>query len=200
MANRNLTQLRVKNTGTTDYVGRFDGNRWTISPGSEAAVPYDAACLWAGDPSLVDTGTGQNERGRTDELARVQVRCGYHDGVVYRIQEDGSPGPQEGEHVPWDSVRPPLEFFTFEGTPVPMVADAPDGPPVDLFGDGDSAKSDQQRIAELEGTVRALAARVAPDALDDAIADLAARGQIQPPPDDDGPPVDSPSKPKVGAK
>lgn len=190
MPNRNLTSVRVVNNGTEPFVDKFSGEPYTIKPGSEASVPYDAAALWLGDPALIDTGTGQNERDRTHELARVQVRCGYHDGVVYRN------GTQEGEHVDWDDVRPTLAVSTYDGTPVPMVADAPDGPAVDLFGDSDSTKSDQQRIAELEAIVK----RIPTDAFNEAINDLAARGQINPPDAEDGPPVDSPSKPKVGRK
>lgn len=179
---RALTMVRVRNDSDTPYADMYASTRFTVPARGEAFIPWDAVCLWLGDPSLVDRGDSPMLRDRTNELHRVQVRCGYNDGQIVNA---------EGFDVAadWDDHRPKLTVFTMEGTEVHMVADAPDGTPQDLTG-ADGVKSTIDRISDLEATIAALKAGSV-----DALS--APTHTPEAPPVDEMPPPDKPAKTPV---
>jgi hypothetical protein len=106
---------RVVNTGSTTFTDQYALEKYTIEPGSEQFVPFDAICLWMGDPRLQDL--GPRDRHRTDEFMRVCIRLGAHDGDLDILARN----------------KPSLECYTLEGVLMKMVVDDPEGPGQNIF-------------------------------------------------------------------
>lgn len=198
--NRVSTSVRIVNNSDTPFTDRYDSQHYAIPAKSEIIAPYDAAALWLGDPALFNFGTSPTERERTNELHRVQRRCGYHDGLVF--VEGGNP---DGDARDWSTFRPQLSVYTTgpQSRELKMVAEDPDGQAVNIFDANDGAdKSDGQKLYELQQQMADLLARADGGKLNDAIASLAADGALASGQQQEvpaTPPVDSPTKPKVSA-
>lgn len=193
--NRVATSVRIVNPTSTEFTDRYDSQRYVIPAGSEIIAPYDAAALWLGDPALYNFGNAPTERERTNELHRVQRRCGYHDGLVF--VEGGDP---DGTARDWDEFRPQLQVFTTgpDAHRLLMVGEAPDDSPVNIFSDPGAEKSSDQKLYEMQQQLDALISRAEPGALDTAIENLAMSSVPAPEATrPDSPPVDSPSRPKA---
>jgi len=131
--------VRVVNKGDTDFEGQYDRNRYPVAAGSESIVPWDAACLWLGDPRLRDVG---NQKERLEEYRRLTSKFGVYD-----------------EHDRFDGARPQLEVYRLNGQRVKMLAEDPFGAPVDVFGDTDGEVDLQTQVSQLQAMVNELRER-----------------------------------------
>lgn len=134
--------VRLVNKGDADWTGQFNGQKYPVPRNGECVVPWDAACLWLGDPRAADV--GQN-KARIGEYERLCVKFG-----VYEKADE------------FDASRPQLEVFRFNGQRVKMLAEDPFGPPVDVFGSDDPAFNDPAiQISKLTDMVNELQAQMA---------------------------------------
>jgi len=133
--------VRITNTGDTDYIDKYDNQRYVIKAGADQFVPFDAACHWLGDPRFYDS--GPQDKHRTEEFHRVAARLGAVDDPEL-----------------FEQNRPSLEVYSQDGsTRYIMVADDPEGPGQNVFESDQQDMSDpevrirllEQRLAELEG-------------------------------------------------
>lgn len=155
--------VRVVNKGDDDFEGQYDRNRYPISAGSESIIPWDAACLWLGDPRLRDAGT---DRARLEEYRRLTSKFGVYD-----------------EHDRFDDARPKLEIYRLNGTRVKMLAEEPFGTPVDVFGDTEGEVDLQTQVSQLQAMVNELQERSGDGSLPDVSDVESGEG---PDADDDG--------------
>lgn len=133
--------VRLVNKGDTPFIGKYNNQEYPVPVKGECVVPWDAACLWLGDPRAADV--GQN-RARIGEYERLCVKFG-----VYEKADE------------FDSMRPQLEVFRFNGQRVAMLAEDPFGPPVDVFGSDDPAFNDPTvQISKLTDMVNELQAQI----------------------------------------
>lgn len=117
--------VRVKNAGTTPFKDGYDSQPYLIPPGSEAVVPYEAACLWLGDPNARDIDA--RHRNRVEAFARLRVRWGVYDNLTEA-----------------SDLFPKLEVYDLEGHRIYMVVDDPDGLKVN-----ESALSNASNLTEV---------------------------------------------------
>lgn len=155
--------VRVVNKGDSDFEGQYDRNRYPIAAGSESIIPWDAACLWLGDPRLRDAGT---DRARLEEYRRLTSKFGVYD-----------------EHDRFEDARPKLEIYRLNGTRVKMLAEDPFGAPVDVFGDSDGEVDLQTQVSQLQAMVSELQERSGDGSLPDVSDVESGEG---PDADDDG--------------
>jgi len=100
--------LRLKNVGTDRFSDMYDNQKYTIEPSGETLAPYEAVCLWLGDPESRDYDA--RRRDRTDEYERLSTRLGvYHD-----------------QHL-FEAARPKLEVWTLDGQRITTVTEDPTG-------------------------------------------------------------------------
>lgn len=133
------TTVRLVNPTDDDFHGQYDREHYTIKAHSEGLVPWDAACLWLGDPRAADHGPGQNNR--LEEYRRLTSKYGVYD-----------------ENYRFDDARPKVETYLLDGTRVTMLCEDPFGSSVDVFADGHGQPSSEDRINELESLVKRLMA------------------------------------------
>lgn len=131
--------VRLVNKGDDDFVAQYDRDTYTIPARSEGIVPWEAACLWFGDPRATDTGVQKN---RLEEYRRLTVKFGVYD-----------------DHGLFDERRPKIEVWRLNGQQVTMLADDPFGPPVDVFGGGGEVDLNTQ-VSMLTGMVNDLKSKV----------------------------------------
>lgn len=111
MARLNL--VRIVNTDTRTFTSLYAGDRYTVAPGGEEIVPFEAACLWFGNPKLKDINA--KERHRTVEFKRLRVKYGAYDNEEL-----------------FEAIRPKVEVYTLEGERVSTVAEDPYGLSVEV--------------------------------------------------------------------
>jgi len=131
--------VRLLNKGQEDFTGQYDRDTYTIPAGSEGIVPWEAACLWLGDPRATDVGVQKN---RLEEYRRLTTKFGVYD-----------------DHSLFDERRPNLEVWRLNGQKVTMLADDPFGPPVDVFGGGGEVDLSTQ-VSQLTAMVNDLKQKV----------------------------------------
>lgn len=182
--------VKVLNYGDEAFSDRYANVRYDVPAGGDSFVPWDAACLWLGDPRQKNLSASQ--RNRVAEVKRMMSRNGVLDNSFETLSER----------------RPTLRVFTTEGVEIPMIVDAPDGPAVDPFaapGQGGEQSTDE-RVYRLEealsklasGDTGGLAATLAELGIGDtqgAASTTKARGASK----QAAPQVDAPSKPRVSA-
>lgn len=49
--------VTIENQGTTEFRAKYDGATYVIPPGESRIVPYQAMCVWMGDPSVTNKDT-----------------------------------------------------------------------------------------------------------------------------------------------
>lgn len=97
--------VRISNKGETTFKDMYASITYTIKPDSDGFVPWDAACCWLGNPSLVDAG---REKPRTDAYELVRIRYGaYQDEAAFEV------------------MRPKVEVYSLDGDRIIMIADDP---------------------------------------------------------------------------
>jgi hypothetical protein len=100
--------VRLVNKSDTDFKDMYNSVTYRVPAGSDGFAPFDAACLWFGDPSSQDLSA--RDRGRTDEYERLRVRYGVY----------------ADEHR-FDGALPDIEVYTLDGDRVTMVREDPTG-------------------------------------------------------------------------
>lgn len=174
--------LRITNSGTETFSDRYDGQRFTVEPGSDLFVPWEAACLWFGDPTTVDLGPGAKHR--TGERNRLMLRMGLGDSTGEELEER----------------RPKIDCFNPEnGTPVPMLMHDPEGPPSNPFGEK-GEETDQQRLARAERFMEVIADAAGASSIDELLSKLGVSRKAESPVTAAEPPVDAPERPKAGSR
>lgn len=195
--------LRLKNVGTERFSDMYDNQKYVIEPGGESLAPYEAICLWLGDPEFRDLDA--RRRNRTDEYERLCTRLGvYHD-----------------QHL-FESARPKLEAWTLDGQRITTVSEDPTGSGMTINVSSDSTTEailrDQLDSMKQQMDAITVALESAPNSQKlvlDAVSPQDASVAVDPKapldsliisvndseaPFEDGPPTDSPSKVKVGTR
>lgn len=161
--------VRVRNPRKDPYKDQYANVKYTIPPGGEVIVPWQAAALWLGDPRVVD----DENRGlfaRADELHRVLTRMGSGGLDDRRLSEADR---ARADH-------PGIEVYDIDSNRIEMLVDDPEGENVvpaafvraekdDLYAELDRVKALQaQLLAAIEQQQNAATAPGLDAALDDA--------------------------------
>lgn len=98
--------VRLVNNGDTPFVSKYDGERFTIQPHSETLVPYGAMVLWCGDPTTRNL--DERRRFRVKENARLHVKYGaYDDETKYALNAPKLDAfTLDGERIPTVLIDP----------------------------------------------------------------------------------------------
>lgn len=81
--------VRIRNDGESLFTGKWAGEKYTVPPGSETLVEWDAICNWFGHPNAIDVPGDKRKRFRTDELHRLFVKYGIYEN--HHLQEERFP-------------------------------------------------------------------------------------------------------------
>lgn len=175
--------IRINNTGDVPFSDRYDGQRFTVQPGGDLFVPWEAACLWLGDPTTADL--GPNMKFRTDERERVFMRLGMAGVPTEDVVE----------------AAPKLECFNPEnGQRITMLVEDPDGPAINPWGEK-GEETPAQRLAKAEQFMQAIADAAGEDGIDGVLAKLGVgRKRTSGSSMGTEPPVDTPERPKAGSR
>lgn len=112
--------VRVTNRSDVPMAKAFNGKSYVLHPDKETAVPFDAICLWFGDP-------------RSDDLIRNRMN---DRGIVTYIPDRASEvrrlrlywGLPFGDETSFEGGwTPTVDVFTLEGAPLPIVLNDPSG-------------------------------------------------------------------------
>lgn len=121
--------VRVRNIGSTPFVGKYDGATFRIVPGSEGFVPFAASCLWFGHPAAMDL--DDRNRHRTAEVERLRVRYGVYEADKVKDVpgiKDVAGHPDLGNTADaFLTLTPDVEVFTVDGDRIITVIEDPDG-------------------------------------------------------------------------
>lgn len=104
--------VRIRNDGNSIFTGKWAGEKYTVPPGSETLVEWDAICNWFGHPDAIDVPGDRRKRYRTDELHRLFVKYGIYEN--HHLQEERFPKVSV-----WDLTNPSHRYIT--------VIDDPEG-------------------------------------------------------------------------
>ena len=134
--------VSVENVGVKPFTAKYAGRRYRIEPGSTQAVPWPAAKLWFGDPTLQDLAPDDMDvKFRTQEVERIGGKYGtlsapfYTDepAVTAELPEDHHKTPPRDYEPHGLQFRHPnlprVVVRTMGANPqvVPMVIDDPWG-------------------------------------------------------------------------
>lgn len=126
--------VRLRNNGDQTWQDQYGSAPFICPAGEAIIVPFDAVCLWFGDPRLSDRPT-LSQYDRQDELTRVKARLGWS-----VLEAEGKDFPKLDTSVE-----------TIEGERVYMVIDDPDGSKSSLSSVNTAGLTDAQAVAtELE--------------------------------------------------
>lgn len=162
--------VRIRNTGTVDFTAKYDNQPYTIPAGSETIVPWDAACLWLGDPRLWDD---HREKNRRAEYNRLCVRYGAY-----------------SDHAAFLANIPSLEVHKIDGGRIPMLVEDPFGGAVNVWDTENQDTTVEAEVAYLRAQVQQLLAGDKNRTLPDAPADPEPVATPTVAEDPDGLPVD----------
>jgi hypothetical protein len=183
-----LAAVRVHNAGDSDYTDMYAGQTYTIAAGSDGFVPFDAVCLWLGDPRTQDL--GPRDKHRTDEFLRVALRMGVGEKPM----------------DVFEAARPKLEVFNPQtGDRLVTVADDPTGPGQDVFKTGGNEADPTVRLARVERALAEIAKNGDKGGIADVLAELGigdVNAPVEPAPvaAKVEVPVDEPAKPAVSRR
>jgi len=115
--------VRIVNKGSAAFYIQWDSKVYTLEPEKDAFVPFEAACLWFGDPR--STGTIRSTRDnkglvgfvpdREAEVRRLRVKFGNLGGDERFVQN-----------------APNIEVYDIQGTRIVTVLDDPEGKVVNV--------------------------------------------------------------------
>jgi hypothetical protein len=175
--------VSIRNAGDKPFKHGWAGQNYKIDPGKAVFVPWEAMCLWCGDPNLADTAV---ERSRSKAREHLGVQYGTFDAPFYDDTE------RETIHLPhepfetyiWDEDRnafrhpniPKLEVSDAAGNRIVTILEDPDGNGAPT-GRDDTDRTQEQALAQLQATVAQLQAQLAhtnPDAVAESLAAVVA--------------------------
>lgn len=107
--------VRVEYQGPQDtFADTYANVTYRIPKGSQGIVPYEAACLWFGNPNAINR--DESRRDRDEELARMKLRygCGWdeYDGIHNLVQK--------GEDR-WQETKPQVRVISIDGQEIEFV-------------------------------------------------------------------------------
>lgn len=132
--------VRIRNAGADTFKAGYDGTTYTIKPGSEVIAPWDAACLWLGDPRLWDD---MREKNRRKEYDRLCIRYGVY-----------------SDHTRFDEATPTLEVHKLDGNQdrITMLVDDPFGNAINVWDTENSDTDIESEVAYLRSQLNQLMA------------------------------------------
>lgn len=159
--------VRVVNEGSKPFVGKYDGEKFTIAPKSESLIPYGAMILWLGDPEARNI--DERRRFRVAELNRLHIKYGAY----------------EDEDL-WEANRPRLKAHTLDGDLIPTVVEDPEG----ILANVDLTSTDEdvmvrRELEQLRAQQDRIEQMLADGTLQVVAPGTAAPGPQLPPPDDE---------------
>lgn len=113
--------VRIHNAGDTTFTDMFNGQPFSIPPGGDEFIDFDAMCLWLGHPEA--NNNDPRNRVRVAEYQRLRTRY----GVSAQELQLNMNGQQVDTNELFDQMRPKLEVYDTQGKPIITVADDPDG-------------------------------------------------------------------------
>lgn len=110
--------VRAVNTGDLPFTIGWDSRQYKLEPGKDTFIPFEAACLWFGDPrSSNSIQSIKNQHGmvsfvpdRDSEVRRLRVKYGNIGGDERFVD----PGPS-------------VDLYDLEGNQITTVLDDPEG-------------------------------------------------------------------------
>jgi hypothetical protein len=157
--------VEVANEGTKPFRGMWAGKTYVIAPGEKVFAPWEAMCLWCGDPTLVDTDV---DRPRARAREYLSVSYGLHGAPWF------SDSPQETAHMEGEPFEeypmvggvyrhpnlPLLRVTTSTGDQIVTILDDPEGDGSPQVRD-DTAEAQTEILAQLQQQVAALTRQLA---------------------------------------
>lgn len=131
-----LRNVRVKNVGEKDVVMRYNSIPYIVRAGDEATVPFEAMCVWLGDPRAGETSRVDNNGGdtrfipaRRDEIVRLRQLYGMYAGggshelVHGEFTDRDGDGKEVAVHIDY----PRMEAWMSDGQRLYTVLEDPEG-------------------------------------------------------------------------
>lgn len=106
--------VRVTNVGNDDFTDGYANQKYRVPSGDKVIIPWGAACLWFGDPEIIDRPT-LSQFDRRDEVDRIYMRMGCYDG-------DGETAASR-----FQRRKPAVLVESLEGAAIPMLVEQMDG-------------------------------------------------------------------------
>jgi len=151
--------IYAENLGEEPIVWKWASQKYKLPPHQIAIVPWEAMCLYMGNPELVDV--DDRRRYRTDELKRLYFKHGAHDG----------------DPTKWEANKPRVRCTDLDDQVFITVVDDPYGE--HLMPDVSTKAQNQmlqERMRRLEAELKSL--KRADRASEDAMASESAATQV----------------------
>lgn len=132
---------RIVNEGDKPFTSKWEGNVFTIRPGSEIMVTQDAANRWTGNPTTVNDG---KVNARREEYNRLRVLYG-----AYENDEK------------WEANHPRLAVYDLDGNRINTVIDDPEGTALTPAPIDRTARSMQDQMEDMQRQMDAMARAMA---------------------------------------
>lgn len=93
--------VRVRNLAETPFIDHYQGQRFVVPANGEALIPWGAACIWFGNPSILNNGPNKMRSAEWNHLmSRYSVY--YHNDrkhllpqcEIYSLTVDGTGTPE----------------------------------------------------------------------------------------------------------
>jgi len=139
-----MDSVRIRNLGKTPFKDKYANQPYVLPAGDVMIVPWDAVCLWFGNPEKQDL-PAVSKYERRDEYQRVLTRMGCYDG-------DGSTASEKLK-----ARLPRVKVETFDGEEIVMLINDPEGRFADRVIKTGGLDSTEALAKELESLKRAQA-------------------------------------------
>lgn len=144
------TVVRLSNEGDKPFRDTYGNTPYTVLPGKEIIVPWEAAVLWLGNPTFVDD-EARALFPRNDELQRLLVRLGAH------VNSEAPPLTDDERLL---AAAPKVKVRSVDGDDITMLTEDPLGESAlparftrgdkdDLRGELDRLKEEQSRLLQM---------------------------------------------------
>lgn len=127
---------RIVNKGKVPFVSKWEGNKFTIKPGSEIMVTRDAANRWTGNATVFDDG---KVNARREEYNRLRVLYGAYEN-----------------DTKWEENQPHLAVYDLDGNRIITVIDDPEGTQVQPAPIDRTTRSMQEQLEDMERQMAAM--------------------------------------------
>lgn len=162
--------VEVRNEGDRVFRGMWAGKTYVIAPGDRVFAPWEAMCLWCGDPNTVDDESSPQGRQRTRAREALSVNYATYGAPWYTDEPRSTIALPDTNEVAVPYVEdggvwrhpnlPKLRVFTSEGVEVPTVLSDPEGGGGTVVPN-DTAAAQVEVLAALQAQVEALTRQIA---------------------------------------